>query len=68
MNSQAHENLTVMDVIQVYVQHDTAADDADGRWFYVADLQDLYEAALTPILLENLAGPSWGSKVDLCLF
>lgn len=31
MSSQGHVNLKVMDVSQVYEQHDTAADDADGR-------------------------------------
>ena len=31
MSAQGHVNLTVMDVSQVYEQHDTAADDADGR-------------------------------------
>ena len=65
MNSQGNMNLTVMNVSQVCEQHDTAADDADGRWFYVADLQDLYEAALTTGLLEHLAGPKPGLKVDL---
>ena len=31
MNLQGNEYLTVMNVSQVYEQHDTAADDADGR-------------------------------------
>lgn len=62
MNSQRNKNLTVS---QVCEQHGTAADDADGRLFYVADLQGLYEAALTTGLLERLAGPKRGLKVDL---
>ena len=31
MNSEGDENLTVMNVSQGYEQHDTAADDVDGR-------------------------------------